>query len=140
MPNFGEFGDPHRLVEIARTAEEADWDAVFIWDHIQAGHWAGPVVDPWVSMAAMAAATERVRLGTMVTPLPRRRPAKPARETGTLDHLSGGRLILGVGIGWPPDVDFGNFGGFQDFVVVIPEPASLALMALGSLLTIRRRR
>ena len=114
FPNFGKFGDPHVMVEIAVTAEQAGWDGVFPWDHIQVGHWAGPVMDPWVAMAAMAAATERIRLGPMVTPLPRRRPTKLARETVTLDHLSRGRLILGVGIGWPPDVDFGNFGDAED--------------------------
>jgi len=114
FPNFGKFGDPGVVVEIAATAERAGWDGVFPWDHIQVGHWAGPVIDPWVAMAAAAAATERIRIGPMVTPVPRRRPAKLAREAVTLDHLSGGRLVLGVGIGWPPDVDFGNFGDAAD--------------------------
>lgn len=114
VPNFGAFGDPDTLVDLAARAERAGWDAVFIWDHIQAGHWAGPVVDPWVTMAAMATATERLLLGPMVTPLPRRRPSKLARETATLDRLSGGRLILGVGIGWPPDADFARFGDAGD--------------------------
>jgi alkanesulfonate monooxygenase SsuD/methylene tetrahydromethanopterin reductase-like flavin-dependent oxidoreductase (luciferase family) len=114
FPNFGVFGDPATVVEIAITAERAGWDGVFPWDHIQIGHWAGPVIDPWVALAAAAVATERINLGPMVTPLPRRRPTKVARETATLDHLSAGRLILGVGIGWPPDVDFGNFGDAAD--------------------------
>jgi len=72
------------------------------------------VVDPWVAMTVMAAATERLIVGPMVTPLPRRRPTKLAREAVTLDHFSKGRLIFGVGIGWPPDVDFGNFGDAVD--------------------------
>jgi alkanesulfonate monooxygenase SsuD/methylene tetrahydromethanopterin reductase-like flavin-dependent oxidoreductase (luciferase family) len=110
IPNFGIFGDPHVLTRLARTAETAGWDGFFVWDHIQIGHWAGPVVDPWVSLTAAAAATERMLIGPMVTPLPRRRPSKLARETVTLDHFSGGRLVLGVGIGWPPDIDFANFG------------------------------
>ena len=114
VPNFGDFGDTDALVDLAQTAETAGWDAVFIWDHIQIGHWAGDVVDPWVAMTAMAVATERLVVGPMVTPLPRRRPSKLARETVTLDRLSHGRLILGVGIGWPPDVDFGNFGDAAD--------------------------
>ncbi len=114
VPNFGGYGHPHVLVDLARTAEHAGWDAVFLWDHIQAGDWAGDVVDPWVAMAAMAAGTERLILGPMVTPLPRRRPTKLARETVTLDRLSGGRLILGVGIGWPPDVDFEQLGDSPD--------------------------
>lgn len=114
FPNFGKFGDPNVVVRIAVTAEKAGWDGVFPWDHIQAGHWAGPVIDPWIAMAAAAVATERIHIGPMVTPIPRRRPSKLARETVTLDHLSAGRLILGVGIGWPPDVDFGNFGDAAD--------------------------
>jgi alkanesulfonate monooxygenase SsuD/methylene tetrahydromethanopterin reductase-like flavin-dependent oxidoreductase (luciferase family) len=114
VPNFGSFGDPEVLMDLAGRAEQAGWDAVFLWDHIQIGHWAGDVVDPWVAMTAMATVTERLVLGPMVTPLPRRRPAKLAREAVTLDHLSRGRLILGVGIGWPPDVDFANFGDVGD--------------------------
>jgi hypothetical protein len=115
VPNFGHYGgDIHGLIRLAATAEAAGWDAVFIWDHLQAGHWAGDVVDPWVAMTAMAAATDTLVLGPMVTPLPRRRPAKLAREAVTLDHYSGGRLILGVGIGWPPDADFSNFGDAGD--------------------------
>jgi alkanesulfonate monooxygenase SsuD/methylene tetrahydromethanopterin reductase-like flavin-dependent oxidoreductase (luciferase family) len=57
------------------------------------------VADPWITLATMATATERIRLGPMVTPLARRRPVKVARETATLDRLSGGRLTLGVGLG-----------------------------------------
>jgi alkanesulfonate monooxygenase SsuD/methylene tetrahydromethanopterin reductase-like flavin-dependent oxidoreductase (luciferase family) len=110
LPNFGDFADPHRLVDLARRAERAGWDGFFLWDHIQAGDWAGPVVDPWVALAAVAAATQHLTLGTMVTPLPRRRPTTLARQTVTLDHLSGGRLVLGVGIGWPRDADFADLG------------------------------
>jgi hypothetical protein len=102
------------MVELAVTAEHAGWDGFFLWDHIHLGDWAGPVLDPWVCLTAAAAATDRITIGTLVTPLPRRRPTKLARETVTLDHLSGGRLILGVGIGWPPDVDFGDLGDSAD--------------------------
>lgn len=114
FPNFGKFGDPGLVVEMAVAAERAGWDGVFPWDHIQIGHWAGPVIDPWITLAAIAARTERIRIGPMVTPLARRRPAKLARETATLDHLSQGRLILGVGLGAPADFDFGNFGDEAD--------------------------
>lgn len=110
FPNFGQFGDPDLVVDMAVAAERAGWDGVFPWDHIQIGHWAGPVIDPWITLAAVATRTQRIRLGPMVTPLARRRPSKLARETVTLDHLSKGRLVLGVGIGAPADVDFGNFG------------------------------
>jgi len=97
LPNFGPYGDARALADLARDAEGAGWDGFFIWDHINWEH--QPVVDPWVGLAAVAVNTERMRIGTTVTPLPRRRPWKLARETVSLDHLSGGRLILGVGIG-----------------------------------------
>ena len=68
------------------------------------------MADPWVALAAIAALTERIRIGPMITPVARRRPWKLARETTTLDHLSGGRLIFGAGLGHPPDADFDVFG------------------------------
>ncbi len=100
LPNFGPFGEARVLAEFARDAEQAGWDGFFIWDHIApyAG-WDERMVDPWVALAAVALSTSRIRLGTTVTPLPRRRPWKVARETVSLDRLSGGRLVLGVGIG-----------------------------------------
>jgi alkanesulfonate monooxygenase SsuD/methylene tetrahydromethanopterin reductase-like flavin-dependent oxidoreductase (luciferase family) len=105
IPNIGTFGgdgndfaDPHFVAELAHEAEEAGWDGFFIWDHIGAD-WPVALADPWVLLAAVALRTSSVKLGPMVTPLPRRRPWKLAREAITLDHLSHGRLILGVGIG-----------------------------------------
>jgi alkanesulfonate monooxygenase SsuD/methylene tetrahydromethanopterin reductase-like flavin-dependent oxidoreductase (luciferase family) len=97
-PNFGTFADPRTLADLAREAEEAGWDGFFLWDHMLTRPGV-PVGDPWVQLAAMAMRTSHIRIGPMVTPLPRRRPWKLARETVTLDHLSGGRLILGLGIG-----------------------------------------
>jgi len=99
LPLFDELADPVTVARLAAEAEEAGWHGVFVWDQLR---WPAPVTqvaDPWISLAAMATATERMRLGPMVTPLPRRRPAKVARESATLDVLSGGRLTLGVGIG-----------------------------------------
>jgi alkanesulfonate monooxygenase SsuD/methylene tetrahydromethanopterin reductase-like flavin-dependent oxidoreductase (luciferase family) len=98
LPPFGEFADVHALASLARDAEDAGWDGFFIWDHLQA-EVGMPVADPWMALSAIALKTERLRIGALVTPLPRRRPWKLARETTTLDHLSGGRLIVGVGIG-----------------------------------------
>ena len=112
-PNFGYCGDPRVLVDLAREAEDAGWDGFFVWDHIQFFS-VEPNADPWVAMAAMATATERIRLGPMVTPLPRRRVAKLARETTTLDRLSGGRLVLGVGLGAPDLPEFTGFGDEAD--------------------------
>lgn len=99
LPLFGDLADPTVVARLAAEAEAAGWDGLFVWDQMC---WREPVrqvADPWIALAAAATATERLRLGPMVTPLPRRRPAKVARETATLDRLSGGRLILGVGIG-----------------------------------------
>jgi alkanesulfonate monooxygenase SsuD/methylene tetrahydromethanopterin reductase-like flavin-dependent oxidoreductase (luciferase family) len=103
VPNFGVGVDARAIAELAREAEEAGWDGFFLWDHLFAfSPGPVPVVDPWVALTAVALSTSRVWLGPMVTPLPRRRPAKLARETASLDHLCGGRLILGVGIGAMP--------------------------------------
>jgi alkanesulfonate monooxygenase SsuD/methylene tetrahydromethanopterin reductase-like flavin-dependent oxidoreductase (luciferase family) len=103
--------DPLLLAELARAAESAGWDAVFVEDYIvYQGKATVPTCDPWVALAAMALATRHVQLGTMVTPLPRRRPWKVAREAATLDQLSGGRLILGVGSGDSGDLSFLEFG------------------------------
>lgn len=97
-PNFGEYGDARILAGLAREAEESGWDGFFLWDHIA---WEGMqnYADPWISLSAIAMNTERIRIGPLVTPLPRRRPWKVAHEAATLDRLSGGRVILGVGIG-----------------------------------------
>lgn len=111
VPNFGDYGSPAALVALAFEAEQAGWDGFFIWDHVLGDlSLREPMVDPWVALAAIAALTERIRLGPMITPVARRRPWKLARETVTLDHLSGGRLIFGAGLGHPPDADFDVFG------------------------------
>src|SRR5450432_652641 len=100
VPNFGSFSDARLMAELAHEAEEAGWDGFFIWDHIGGDpEKALPMADPWVELAAMAMVTSRIKLAPIVTPVPRRHPWKLARECVTLDHLSQGRLILGVGIG-----------------------------------------
>jgi alkanesulfonate monooxygenase SsuD/methylene tetrahydromethanopterin reductase-like flavin-dependent oxidoreductase (luciferase family) len=99
FPLFEELADPRAVTHLAAEAEECGWHGVFVWDQLR---WREPikqVADPWVTLAAIASATDEIMLGPMVTPLPRRRPAKVARETATLDRLSDGRLILGVGLG-----------------------------------------
>lgn len=100
VPNFGPFHHPRAMANLARQAEEAGWDGFFVWDHLLP--MPIPVCDPWIALAAVAVNTEQIKLGPLVTPLPRRRPQKVARETVSLDQLSGGRLILGVGIGSGP--------------------------------------
>jgi alkanesulfonate monooxygenase SsuD/methylene tetrahydromethanopterin reductase-like flavin-dependent oxidoreductase (luciferase family) len=100
MPNFGVGLDARQVADWAQAAEAAGWDGFFLWDHLFAFS-PGPInaVDPWIALTAAACATGMIRLGTLVTPLPRRRPVVVARQTASLDVLSGGRLVLGVGIG-----------------------------------------
>lgn len=116
FPNGGPCHDASRLAEFAHIAEESGWDGVFLEDYIVwQGHMDTPTYDPWIALAAMALSTKRVRLGTTVSAIPRRRPWKLARETVTLDHLSNGRLILGVGLGDASiDVSFTHFGEVTD--------------------------
>lgn len=114
IPPFAALADARALAELAHEAEDAGWDGFFLWDHIHAEPGVA-VADPWVALTAIAMRTERIRLGALVTPVPRRRPWTLAREAATLDQLSGGRLVLGVGIG--SDQWFGEyrmFGESQD--------------------------
>ena len=113
LPNYGKFGDPALLLDLAMEAEAAAWDGFFLWDHLVSGG-RSAVTDPWVVLSAAAVKTEHIRLGTMVTPLARRRMARLARETVAIDHLSGGRLILGVGLGHFDKKEFAYFGDEGD--------------------------
>jgi alkanesulfonate monooxygenase SsuD/methylene tetrahydromethanopterin reductase-like flavin-dependent oxidoreductase (luciferase family) len=114
-PNFATYSDPRALAELAHEAEEAGWDGFFLWDHV---FWKvpqnQPVADTWTVLAAMAARTARITLGPLITPLPRRRPWTVARQATTLDHLSGGRGVLGVGIGGDWFGDYSTFGESPD--------------------------
>ena len=108
LANLGTFADPGVPVSIAQAADASGWDGVFIWDHL-AFAWGPPAADPWTVLAAIAASTERVRLGTAVTPVARRRPQVLAHQVATLDNLSGGRVTFGAGLGGST-VEFGKFG------------------------------
>ncbi len=111
LPNFGAVGDPRILADLAAQAESAGWDGFFLWDHILGDpRWRHPMVDPWIALAAVASATREIRLGALVTAVPRRRPWHLARETATLDQLYGGRLTVGVGLGFPAGAEFEHFG------------------------------
>jgi len=110
VPNYGKAASPRVLVNLASEAEDTGWDGFFLWDSISGEDRQLPTVDAFSTLAAMAVNTKRIRLGTTVTALARRRPWKVARETATIDHLSGGRLTLGVGLGFPPDQEFTRFG------------------------------
>ena len=115
LPIGGQAAHPRTLAGFAATAEDAGWDAVFVEDYIVYQNRQDiPAYDPWVALAAMAVATSHIRLGTMVTPLARRRPWKLAREAVTLDHLSNGRLTMCIGVGDPQDITFAAFGEETD--------------------------
>jgi alkanesulfonate monooxygenase SsuD/methylene tetrahydromethanopterin reductase-like flavin-dependent oxidoreductase (luciferase family) len=114
VPCFGD--EPGPLIDVCVAAEAAGFDGVFLWDHMT---WSDsgdgpPMIDPWTVLAVVAARTERIRIGTMITPLSRRRPWVLARQTTSLDRLSGGRMTLGVGLGGPDGGDFGLFGEVTD--------------------------
>lgn len=100
------YGDARTAADLAHAAEAAGWDGFFVWEPV----WG---IDAWVSLAASAMCTERIRLGTMITPVSRMRPWKLASETMTLDHLSHGRVILAVGLG-AIDSGFEAFGEVTD--------------------------
>ncbi|SDF33483.1 Flavin-dependent oxidoreductase, luciferase family (includes alkanesulfonate monooxygenase SsuD and methylene tetrahydromethanopterin reductase) [Blastococcus fimeti] len=95
--------EPAPLLELGVAAESNGWDGVFLWHHVVGTpDLAVPMSDAWVVLGALAARTERSRLGTTVTALPRHQPQEVARQAVTLDRLSGGRMVLGVGLGEPP--------------------------------------
>ena len=96
------YGDAREAADLAREAEQAGWDGFFVWEPI----WG---IDAWVALTAAAMLTTTIRLGTMLTPLPIRKPWKLASEAATLDRLSGGRVILSVGLG-AADTGFASFG------------------------------
>ncbi len=115
IANFGDYGDPGRLIGLAEDAEKAGWEGFFVWDHIL---WDAStpqrVVDPWIVLAGVAARTTSLSLGPLVTPIPRRRPWKLAREIATLDVMSGGRVVFGAGLGYPAHDEFEVFGESGD--------------------------
>lgn len=108
VPSYGPYGDPAGLRDLAVAAEQAGWDGFFMWDLITPADYEPPFADPWVTLAAIAQATESIMIGPLVTPLPRRRLGTLALQASTLQSLSGGRLILGLGtgVGW----DYSRWG------------------------------
>ncbi|MER7915877.1 MULTISPECIES: LLM class flavin-dependent oxidoreductase [unclassified Streptomyces] len=111
VPNFGDFADPRAVATVAVAAEQAGWDGLFVWDHVlHRRHQGRPFGDPWMLLTAAALATSRLRLGTLLTPVPRYRPQQLARQVATLDQVSGGRVIFGAGLGGPVEDEYESFG------------------------------
>ena len=106
---FGIYSDPRNVVELAQVAEAAGWEGLWIWDHVLFPYGVG---DPWISLAAVAAATKTIRLCTGISPMPRYRPHLLARMLTGLDILSQGRVIFGTGLGVASD--FSPFGEPDD--------------------------
>ena len=109
LPPFDELADPRTVAALAADAEQAGWDGFFVWDHMLAEPGMA-VADAWTTLAAMASATSEIRLGALVTPLARRRPWTLARQIASLDHLCGGRLVAGIGLGDDGWREFSAFG------------------------------
>jgi alkanesulfonate monooxygenase SsuD/methylene tetrahydromethanopterin reductase-like flavin-dependent oxidoreductase (luciferase family) len=130
FPPFGELADPGRVADLAATAEAAGWSGIFLWDHMLATPGVA-VGDAWIAMAAVALATREVRFGAMVTPLARRRPWVLARQAVALDRLSGGRLVIGAGLGDDGWKEFSSFGEAT-------EPRERALLLDDSLEVLQR--
>lgn len=121
IPNFGDFADARAVATVAVAAEQAGWDGLFVWDHVvhdKIQRRGRPFGDPWMLLTAAALATSRIKLGTLVTPVARRRPEQLARQVATLDAVSGGRVIFGAGLGGPIEDEYGSFGEPTDPVVL----------------------
>lgn len=112
VATLGDYANPRSVVPLAQVAEAAGWEGFFVWDHL-AFAWGVPSGDPWVILAAVAQATTHMKIGTAITPLPRRRPHVLANTVATLDQLSAGRVILGAGLGGVPQ-EFTAFGEQDD--------------------------
>ncbi|CAN5834103.1 hypothetical protein BH18ACT2_BH18ACT2_15610 [soil metagenome] len=104
-----DLADPGLVAELAVSAEAAGWDGVFVWDHLW-NRTSAPFADPFVTLSAIASATARVRIGTMVAALPRRRPQLVAQAATSLDRLSAGRMVLGLGLGVDSYGEYSAFG------------------------------
>lgn len=122
VSNMGAYSDPRETVRLAVAAEAAGWEGFFVWDHL-GFVWDAPSADPWIILSAIAASTQRIKLGTDITPLARRRPQVVVNSLASLDILSGGRVIFGAGLGGVPRefTAFGEPGGARERATVLDE-------------------
>src|ERR671921_32063 len=122
MSNLDDCADPRLAIRLARAAEEAGWEAVFVWDHV-GFVWGSTSSDPWISLSAVAVSTTHLKLGTAITPLARRRPQVVANALGSLDLLTGGRMIFGAGLGGVTEefTAFGEPGAAKERAAMLDE-------------------
>src|ERR671921_2374273 len=122
MSNLDDYADPRLVIRLARVAEAAGWEAFFVWDHLGFA-WGSPSSDPWISLSAVAVSTTHLKLGTAITPLARRRPQVVANALGSLDLLSGGRMIFGAGLGGVIEefTAFGEAGAAKERAAMLDE-------------------
>lgn len=106
VPTTAEYADPLALAQLASAAEASGWDGFFIWDVLDG-------IDPWIALTAIALQTKRIRIGLMVLPLARHQPWLVAKRLAALDHLSAGRIVCTVGLGFQ-EADFSSFGAPSD--------------------------
>ena len=139
VANLREYSDPRVAVQLARAAEEAGWEAFFVWDHL-GFVWGQPSCDPWVVLAAVATSTTRLKLGTALTPLARRRPQVVANALASLDLLSCGRVVFGAGLGGVAEefTAFGDPGDAKERAARLDEGLTI-LDRLWSGATVRHR-
>jgi alkanesulfonate monooxygenase SsuD/methylene tetrahydromethanopterin reductase-like flavin-dependent oxidoreductase (luciferase family) len=114
LVHFNELADPKLVIEFAIEAEKAGWDGIFLPDHLLYDRKTVPsITDTWILLSAIAAKTKKIKIGTCVSALPRYHPWQFAKLSATLDILSNGRLILGIGLGGPA-VEYETFGEKYD--------------------------
>ena len=118
LPNFGKASHPKTYAKLALMAERAGWDGFFLWDHVIERNLRIPLTDAFIALSAIAMKTNEIRIGTTVTPLPRYQPWNLARQVASLDQLSDGRMILGVGLGGEESTDYQRFGMVSDTKVL----------------------
>ena len=130
LTNYGEVTSPEASIGTAKLAEDLDFASVWVSDHILvpptfAAGFGDEFLDPFICLSFAAAETKRVKLGTTVVVVPLRSPFAQAKMLSTLDYLSGGRVIFGIGVGWDEEefealgISFAERGAMTDEYVEI---------------------
>src|ERR1035438_9843567 len=115
VPNVGIFADPELLIELATSAERSGWGGFFLWDHLMYPEPQAGAVEPWSVIGAIGALTSAIKIGVLVTAVPRHQPALLAQQVATIDLISRGRCIFGAGLGSRDD-EYARFGEDPDLI------------------------